>query len=61
MLESKIDRVGSAKLTIYPDTKHDAWTATYQNLEVFEWLLSHCRYSEGAKSDNSYADAKKFG
>ena len=61
MVNAVNKRGGSAKLTVYPDTKHDAWTATYQNREVFEWLLSHCRYSEGAKSDNSYADAKKFG
>jgi predicted peptidase len=61
MVNAVNKRGGSAKLTVYPDTKHDAWTATYQNREVFEWLLSHCRYSEGAKSDNSYADAKNVG
>ncbi len=32
---------GNAKLTIYPDTGHNAWDATYTNPEVFEWLLSH--------------------
>ncbi len=31
------------KLTIYPDTGHDAWTRTYENSEVFEWLLQQHR------------------
>ena len=61
MVNAVNKRGGSAKLTVYPDTKHDAWTATYQNREVFEWLLSHRRYTEGDGKDNSYADAKKFG
>lgn len=32
---------GQAKLTIYPDNAHDAWSDTYRNGEVFEWMLSH--------------------
>jgi predicted peptidase len=32
---------GNAKLTIYPDAEHDSWTATYDNPELYEWLLSH--------------------
>ena len=32
-----------AKLTIYPDAQHDSWTATYDNPEVYEWLLAHKR------------------
>ena len=27
------------KLTIYPENSHDAWTSTYQNQEVYDWLL----------------------
>ncbi len=51
---------GNAKLTIYPGGKHNAWTPTYSNPEVFEWLLSHT-------NDNSkpvvckYKDAETFG
>ena len=30
---------GDATLTVYPVEGHDAWTATYGNPEVFEWLL----------------------
>ena len=32
---------GNAKLTIYPHNKHDAWTDTYSNPEVYAWLLEH--------------------
>ncbi len=32
---------GEPKLTIYPDKRHDSWTVTYDNPEVYEWLLSH--------------------
>ena len=32
---------GNAKLTLYPENGHDAWTATWRNYEVFEWLLSN--------------------
>lgn len=29
------------KLTIYPESNHDAWTETYNNPELYNWLLSH--------------------
>lgn len=32
---------GSAKLTVYPDAYHDSWTKTYDNPELYEWLLKH--------------------
>ncbi|MDZ4697399.1 MAG: prolyl oligopeptidase family serine peptidase [Deltaproteobacteria bacterium] len=32
-----------AKLTIYPAVEHDSWTQTYDNPEVYSWLLSHRR------------------
>jgi predicted peptidase len=32
---------GETKLTLYPDLPHDCWTVTYNNAEVYEWLLSH--------------------
>jgi predicted peptidase len=34
---------GEAKLTVYPDVPHDCWTMTYNNPEVYDWLLSHRR------------------
>jgi predicted peptidase len=36
-----IEKAGgkSMKLTVYPDAGHDSWTETYNNAEVYEWLL----------------------
>jgi len=45
-LKRSLDMVAALKacgskveLTIYPDTGHDSWTATYSNLQIYEWLL----------------------
>ncbi len=35
--------VQDAKLTVYPEAGHDSWTETYNNPEVYQWLLSHER------------------
>lgn len=61
MVNAVNKRGGNAKLTVYPDTKHDAWTATYSNPEVFAWLLSNRRGGAQMAKDSSYADVKKFG
>lgn len=37
---------GSARLTIYPENGHDAWNDTFQNPEVFQWLLGHTKCKE---------------
>ncbi len=29
------------KFTTYPDAGHDSWTVTYDNAELYEWLLDH--------------------
>ena len=34
---------GNAKLTIYPEANHDSWTKTYDNPELYRWLLRHRR------------------
>ena len=31
------------KLTVYPEAQHDSWTETYNNPELYEWLLKHSR------------------
>ena len=41
MVEKVNKRGGNAKLTIYPENAHDAWSDTYSNPAVFDWLLSH--------------------
>ncbi len=34
---------GDAMLTIYPEAGHDAWTETYDNPKLYEWLLEQKR------------------
>ena len=34
----------NVKFTIYPESKHDSWTETYNNEEVYKWMLSHKRF-----------------
>ena len=37
-------RAGSkAQLTLYPALEHDSWTVTYDNPQLYEWLLAHRR------------------
>lgn len=31
------------KLTVYPEAGHDSWTETYNNPQLYEWLLKHER------------------
>ena len=31
---------GNVKLTIYPGVRHDSWTQTYNNPELYKWFLS---------------------
>jgi predicted peptidase len=34
---------GRVRLTVYRDVEHDSWTRTYDNPELYDWLLSHRR------------------
>ena len=43
MVEAINAHGGNAKLTIYPDADHDSWTETYNNQELYNWLLEHRR------------------
>jgi len=31
------------KSTIYPDLKHDSWTRTYNNKDIYIWLLQQTK------------------
>lgn len=33
----------NVQLTIYPEAKHDAWTQTYANPELYRWFLQYSR------------------
>lgn len=35
--------VKDVKLTIYPEAKHNSWTETYNNPELYEWLSKQSR------------------
>ena len=43
MVEAIKKEGGNAKLTTYPGVGHDSWTQTYNNPELFKWLLSHTK------------------
>ena len=34
---------GNPKYTEYPNTGHNAWTATYSNPEFFQWLFTQTK------------------
>lgn len=38
---------GDAKLTVYPNAEHDSWTETYNNEDVYDWLLAQNRKNRG--------------
>ena len=53
---------GNAKLTIYPQNSHNAWSDTYSNYEVFKWLLScEKKTNNSDTADNIYTDSDIYG
>ncbi|MFN8495486.1 MAG: prolyl oligopeptidase family serine peptidase [Caldilineaceae bacterium] len=34
---------GNVRFTVYPEAMHDSWTVTYNNPELYSWLLEHQR------------------
>jgi predicted peptidase len=32
---------GDVRFTVYPDIEHNSWAPTYDNDQVYDWLLSH--------------------
>jgi len=37
---------GNVKFTVYPEANHDSWTETYDNPELYEWLLQQKRINK---------------
>lgn len=60
MVEAVNNCGGNARLTIYPENDHDAWTDTYSNPEVFNWLGKQ-KNSNVEKIVNIYKDSKIYG
>src|SRR5262249_47409491 len=36
-------KAAEVKFTVYPEAGHDSWTETYDNPELYKWLLEHKR------------------
>ncbi|MBI3838556.1 MAG: prolyl oligopeptidase family serine peptidase [Planctomycetia bacterium] len=43
MVEALKKSNSNVKFTIYPEADHDSWTATYDNPELYDWLLQQKR------------------
>jgi predicted peptidase len=43
MVKALKDLGADVKFTVYPEAKHDSWTETYDNPELFSWFLAHKR------------------
>lgn len=60
MVDAVNNAGGKAKLTIYPEHGHDAWSDTYGSKEVYEWLLSNVK-SKNENFVDIYNNNKLFG
>lgn len=60
MVDGVNRRGGNARLTIYPENAHDAWSDTYGDSNVFDWLLS-CKRHDGNDSADPYNDSSVYG
>ncbi|MEP6596058.1 MAG: prolyl oligopeptidase family serine peptidase, partial [Ginsengibacter sp.] len=61
----RLKKFGSnVKFTLYPDLEHDCWTKTYQNQELYNWLLSKSKNKDvpdvNAKILKSYVGRYKY-
>jgi predicted peptidase len=43
MVDALRDNGGEPKLTVYPEAGHDSWTVTYDNPQLYNWLLQQKR------------------
>lgn len=43
MVKALKDVGSEVKFTVYPEAGHDSWTETYDNPELYSWLLAHTR------------------
>lgn len=46
MVEALKKAGNDVKFTVYPEAQHDSWTETYNNLELYDWFLSHQKGQE---------------
>jgi predicted peptidase len=43
MADALKEHGGNVKFTVYPEAEHDSWTQTYDNPELYTWLLEQRR------------------
>lgn len=43
MIDALIRVGGKPKFTVYPELKHDSWTETYNNKELYDWMFSQSK------------------
>lgn len=60
MIEAIKKYGGETKLTIYPGIDHNSWTPTFENPQVFEWLLAHTNQNS-AELREEYTNQELFG
>ena len=64
-LVQRLKEFGSdVKYTLYPDAGHDSWTKTYENPELYDWLLSKSKNKDSPIIDDrilkSYAGRYRY-
>lgn len=58
MVDAVNKKGGCAKLTIYPENKHDAWSDTFKNPEVFIWMLAQSKQAKTEATDECQGRAQ---
>lgn len=61
MVDAVNQRGGNARLTVYPENGHNAWTDTYSNPELYRWFLSHEKAQEAPVTGDDFSDHKIYG
>ena len=61
MVDAVNENGGRAKLTVYPENAHDAWSDTYKNKQVFLWLLENTNNRKEDKNEGDFSGSATFG
>lgn len=59
MVEKVNANGGNARLTVYENTAHNAWTPTFRDPEVWKWMLSQKNHYTAVRTE--YNDTKTYG
>ena len=61
MVDAVNEKGGNARITIYEGVGHNAWGPTYENYEVFKWLLSNKNENPPLLTNENFKDSKLYG